>query len=147
MWFWDPSFTFKCPLSPSQLSLPPSLLGADGSPVLGKAIPLTDTPAVFPTHTHPDTPLSNIEPEYFEGTCLLTQRGKMQVVTLRINSLACFKSYMYELWILACMRIVYFIWNQTWLTFWVSGQLSLMRPDFTCSEKIMWEQDYGQLTF
>ena len=55
-----------------------AVLRDDGSPVLGKAVPLTDTPTVFPTHTHPDTPLSNVEPE---GTCLLTQRGKMQVVS------------------------------------------------------------------
>ena len=42
---------------------------------------------VFPTHTDPDTPLSSIEPDYFEGTCLLTPRGKMQVINLRVNRL------------------------------------------------------------
>jgi len=67
----SPSIYFKYPLSPSQLSLPPSLLRDNVSHVLGKAVPLIDTPLLTP-------PLYNIEPE---GTCPLIQRGKMQVVT------------------------------------------------------------------
>lgn len=70
------------PFSSSQLSLHPPLVGGEGSPVLGKAVPLQDTPTVFPDHTHPNTPPSNIIPEYVEGTCHLSPRGKMQVVIL-----------------------------------------------------------------
>ena len=70
------------PFSSFQLSLHTPLVGGEGSPVLGKAVPLQDTPTVFPDHTHPDTPPSNIIPEYVEGTCHLSPRGKMQVVTV-----------------------------------------------------------------
>ena len=68
--------------SSSQLSLHPPLVGGGGSPVLGKAVPLQDTPTVFPDHTHHNTPPSNIIPEYVDGTCHLSPRGKMQVVTI-----------------------------------------------------------------
>ena len=79
---WSISGLF--PFSSSQLSLHSPLVGGGGSPVLGKAVPLQDTPTVFPDHTHPDTPPSSIIPEYVEGTCHLSPRGKMQVVTIRL---------------------------------------------------------------
>ena len=47
--------------------------------------------------------------------------------------------------LLAC---VLFTLSETLVNFWVPGQLSLVRPDFSSdSEKITLEQDYGQLTF
>lgn len=89
MWYYSDCLVILCwsvsgllPLSSSQLSLHPPLVGGGGSPVLGKAVPLQDTPTVFPNHTHPDTPPSSIIPEYVEGTCHLSPRGKIQVLIL-----------------------------------------------------------------
>ena len=69
-------------LPSSSRCTPPPTAWREGSPVLGKAVALQDTLTVFPDHTHPNTPISNIIPEYVEGTCHLLPRGKMQVVRI-----------------------------------------------------------------
>ncbi len=73
-------------LAPPKLA--PHLLSIGASPELGRAVT-----HVTLGHTHPATPPSDLSPEYVQGTCQLTPRGKTEVSRQFYTSLECSASY------------------------------------------------------